>query len=152
VLRHYRRYLASGGSSVPVNPHHYVAGLGGSTADIPALVRFAGASSPEGRAAYNALDRLIDAFPRLSMAERRRAEMAIVRGLSRLTRYRENRRRRSFSYSLLARHHAVLARLRAPTLNKILRDLERTRDHQTMRRLRPYLQRARQIARYTGSP
>jgi len=112
LLRYYRRYLATSGAAVPVHPHHYVDGLGGSTADIAALVRFAGATSPEGRAAYDALDRLIDGLPRLRKAQRRRAEMAIIRGLDRLTRSRENRRRISFSYSLLARHHAVLARLR----------------------------------------
>lgn len=112
LLRHYRRSLARRNSAVPVNPHHYVAGLGGSPADIPALIRFAGASSPEGRAAYNALDRLIDHLSRLRKAQRRRAEMTLIRGLSRLTRSRENRRSISFSYSLLARHHAVLARLR----------------------------------------
>jgi hypothetical protein len=120
LLGHYRRYLARSSASVPVNPHHYVDGLGGSTADIPALVRFAGATSPEGRAAYNALDRLIDGFPRLRKAQRRRAEMAIIRGLNRRTRGRENRRSRSFSYSLLARHHAVLARLRLLSSRKRL--------------------------------
>jgi len=112
LLRHYRRYLARRGASVPVHPHHYVAGLGRSTADIPALVRFAGSTSREARAAYTALERLMDRLPRLRKARRRRAEMAIIRGLSRLTRHRENRRSVSFSYSLVARHHAVLARLR----------------------------------------
>lgn len=112
LLRYFRRYLGRRGNAVPVNPHHYVAGLGDSPADIPALVRFAGATSPEGRAAYNGLDRLIDRLARLRARRRRQAEMAIIRGLQRITRYRENRRSRSFSYSLLARHHAVLARLR----------------------------------------
>ncbi len=112
LLRHYRRSMARPGSAVPVNPQHYVAGLGSSTSDIPALIRFAGATSPEGRAAYDALERLVDHLGRLPRAPRRRAEMALVRGLSRLTRHRENRRSRSFSYSLLARHHALLARLR----------------------------------------
>lgn len=62
--------------------------------------------------AYNAIDRLVVMFKgKVAGAVNRRAFRRLVVGLSKLTAYRENRARRTFSYSLLSRHHASLAAL-----------------------------------------
>jgi hypothetical protein len=59
LLSRYRALLANRKAAVPVHPHHYVAALGNHPADVFALLRFAGATSPEGRQAYFAIERLI---------------------------------------------------------------------------------------------
>jgi hypothetical protein len=112
LLRAMRRKLGRRNAAVPVNPEKYVAGLGAHVDDIPALIRFAGASSPEGRMAYDAIDRLIAMLKgKAAGSINSRAMRRLAVGLSKLTAYRENRARRTFSYSLLSRHHASLAAL-----------------------------------------
>jgi hypothetical protein len=114
LLRQMRRELSRRHRAIPVNSEYYVGGLGDHPDDVPALTRFAGAPSPEGRAAYDAIDRL---------AARLTNPSALVAGLKKLTAQRENRRSLSFSYSLLARHHAALARLGVDAARRRLLEL-----------------------------
>lgn len=114
--------LGTRNATVPVEPSHYVGGLGDHPDDVPALVRFAGDTGREGRAAYDAILRFI------ARAEARgedrawaRARRDLERGLVGLTPHREDRAHVQFEARPLARHHAALARLgHAPSRTRLL--------------------------------
>jgi hypothetical protein len=114
LLAAMQRKLGTRNAAVPVHPHHVVAGLGGSAADIPALLRFAGAGLPEGREAFDAIGRLI---PKLSSGDRGRLRA----GLAKLSAYRRKRRQGSQA----ARHFGALARLGDASASKELLALAR---------------------------
>jgi hypothetical protein len=104
TMRKQRRALAVRGGVVPAGVAGYVAGLGGSDEDIPALLRFAASSGQEATAAYEAMSRMLPPSGRGSAPARARLRAGLEAG----TALRENTASPNFGPRLLAQHHGVL--------------------------------------------
>jgi len=107
-----RKALAPRNGIVPAWPEHYVGGLGTHPGDVKALLRFASATSPEVRRAYDAIDNLsLLMKTKAKQPAWRQAKVSLISGLRKLNSYREDREHVQFEARQLARHHISLLRL-----------------------------------------
>jgi hypothetical protein len=138
-----RKELGERDRAVPAYPEHFVDALGDHPDDVPALVRFAGAPSPEGWAAYEAIDRYARTLEEAraskskDLAALEKGATALVKGLRNLTAFRDHGSTDDaghtgfmFSPRLQVRHHASLARLGdAESGKKLLALVDGPTDH-----------------------
>ncbi len=131
--------LGTPNAVVPAYPEHWVAGLGSSEGDIPALARFASSTAPESREAYDGIDRLIAVLGKRTDAAARRGEDLLRTRLNALTAHRENREHIQFEARMLARHHASLARLGVAASQKRLLELAVPEENGRITTVIPYV-------------
>jgi len=138
-----RKELGERDRAVPAYPEHFVDALGDHPDDVPAMVRFAGAPSPEGWAAYEAIDRYARTLAEArtskakNLAALEKGATALLEGLNDLTSFRDHGTKdqaghTGFMYSprLQVRHHASLARLgEASSRKKLLELVDGPDDH-----------------------